>query len=624
MPFPSSAQSRPGSRPPSAAERVVGLSDALQSFLLGTLRDGGITADEARARMPGVDFAAGMSGLTAAEIPMRRTLPEGQELRYHYPAAVAEAAADLLADPDPDAYPRTGTAAADRDAQAWTRWENAHADDQAASAFLLRDGVRLARLGHLDRLLSALAGRPVRGVRLIRAVDALRGRAPHAALAHLSVPEPEGEEPALDLALESALRVQCGQIIGTEVDPRWVEVLREHPRTGVPETDSYLSLQTGVAELFAGRPVEAESMILQAMTLAEMGTEATLKLMATTILSTVAGYSGDNELMTSRSVRALNFAADHELLTDAMAVQAAATAAMGRILTGQYPDADSLELGVLRNATATEWDDLAGVRRTGPHTTVIYQLVRARADDRPTSAQAVELARSFEQLIRIDRAGTALRLLPSVVAMLLSARRTLTAADIVAQAGRHYGDLPEVAVSSVMISLAEDRIDEATAALRGIDAPESGMIRLTRVRLWMLRAVLAHRGGEAAQVWPAMARALELAEYETLVMPFLDHAADVVAILAAVPAESEQSRDFIDRILESIVVDNRGVSPRLTPAEQVVLEHLATGLSRREAAESLGVSINTVRTHVRHIYRKFGAGSRAEALATARGRGLID
>src|SRR5699024_6268726 len=197
-----------------------------QSILLRTLRAGGITADEARARMPGVDFAAGMSGLTAAEIPMRRTLPEGQELRYHYPAAVAEAAADLLADPDPDAYPRTGTAAADRDAQAWTRWENAHADDQAAGAFLLRGGVgvarrwnapaavraasafllraggRLARLGHLDRLLSALAGRPVRGVRLIRAVDALRGRAPHAALAHLSVPEPEGEEPALDLALE--------------------------------------------------------------------------------------------------------------------------------------------------------------------------------------------------------------------------------------------------------------------------------------------------------------------------------------------------------------------------------------------------------------------------------------
>lgn len=622
MPFSRVPGGRFGRRPLTVEDRVRALPEDLQAFLAGTIRDEGITPEEARAWMPGVDFAAGMRGLTAAEIPVRRTLPEGEGLRYRYPAAVADALADLPGDIDRAVYPRISSVVDERNAQSWARWEAEMADDQAAGTFLRRDGIRLAYLGHHGRLVSDLADRAVPGKRLIHAVAALRDNEPHAALVHLSAPEAPGDEPALDLALEAALRIQCGRIIGTEVSPRWREALRDHPRTGVAETDSYLSLNAGVAELLSGRPVEAESMMLQAVTLAELGTDPALHLLAVTILSTVPGYSGHNELMEARAVTALNFAADHGLLSDPLAVQAAATAAMGRVLTGQYPSPDSLELGVLHNVTAAEWVGLAGVRRTGPYTAVIYQLVSARGSGQPTSAQAVELARSLEELIRIDRAGSALLLLPSAVAVLLAARRSLIASDIAAQAGRHYGELAEVAVSWVMIALAGDRADEARRRLDALDE-DRGLIRLTRVRLWMLRAILAHRQGDVAQSWSAMAKALELAEYETLIMPFLDHPADVAAILAAAPAEAEPSRDFIDRILESIVLGNRGVSPRLTPAEQVVLEHLATGLSRREAAEALGVSINTVRTHVRHIYRKLGAGSRAEALDTARGRGLI-
>lgn len=624
MPYSRASQVRSNGGPQSVMKRVQGLPEDLQAFLLGTCREDGTTADEARERMPGVDFAAGMTGLTTAEIPVSRTLPEGEELRYRYPAAVAEAVTDLPADLDRTAYPHQSSAAEDRNAQHWARWEAEMVDDRAAGAFLRREGVRLARLGHHQRLITAVADRPVSGTRLIRAVAALLDNAPHAALAHLSAPEPDPDEPALDRALEAALRVQCGTITGTEIAQRWQEALGDHPRTGVPETDAYLSVQAGVVQLLAGRPEEAESLLLQALTLAEMGDDPRLHLQATTILSTVAGYSGNNELMTSRAVSALNFAADHGLLGEPLAAQVAATSAMGRVLIGENPEPDSLEIGVLRTVTAMDWDGLTGVRKAGPYTTVLYLLVRARVGERPTSAQAVELARSIEHLIRVDRAGSALRVLPSVIAVLLTARRILTASDVVGHAARHYGEKPEVSIAAVMIDLADDRIDAATRRLDAMDRDESAMIRLTRVRLWLLRAILAHRVGVAAQIWPAMARALELAEYESLIMPFMDHAADVSAILSAPPAESEPSREFIDRILESIAGGGRAAGPRLTPAEQVVLEQLATGLSRRAAAEALGVSINTVRTHVRHIYRKLSAGSRAEALEVARARGLID
>jgi LuxR family maltose regulon positive regulatory protein len=48
-----------------------------------------------------------------------------------------------------------------------------------------------------------------------------------------------------------------------------------------------------------------------------------------------------------------------------------------------------------------------------------------------------------------------------------------------------------------------------------------------------------------------------------------------------------------------------------------VLSLLPTRQSNVEIADTLGVSLNTVKTHVKHIYRKLGATDRAEAVALA-------
>jgi LuxR family transcriptional regulator, maltose regulon positive regulatory protein len=62
----------------------------------------------------------------------------------------------------------------------------------------------------------------------------------------------------------------------------------------------------------------------------------------------------------------------------------------------------------------------------------------------------------------------------------------------------------------------------------------------------------------------------------------------------------------------------------LTTAELRVLRFLPSHLSFREIADRLYVSPNTVKTHVRGIYRKLGVTSRGNAVDRARGAGLVD
>jgi LuxR family maltose regulon positive regulatory protein len=61
----------------------------------------------------------------------------------------------------------------------------------------------------------------------------------------------------------------------------------------------------------------------------------------------------------------------------------------------------------------------------------------------------------------------------------------------------------------------------------------------------------------------------------------------------------------------------------LSQRELEVLRLLPSGLSQREIAAELYVSFNTIRTHTRVIFQKLGVRSRAEAVARARGLGLL-
>nr|WP_231366437.1 LuxR C-terminal-related transcriptional regulator [Zhihengliuella flava] len=63
--------------------------------------------------------------------------------------------------------------------------------------------------------------------------------------------------------------------------------------------------------------------------------------------------------------------------------------------------------------------------------------------------------------------------------------------------------------------------------------------------------------------------------------------------------------------------------PRLTPRERELLTGLSRGLTRKQIAEELFVSPNTIKSQASSLYGKLGASSRAEALAAAERWNLI-
>jgi two-component system nitrate/nitrite response regulator NarL len=64
--------------------------------------------------------------------------------------------------------------------------------------------------------------------------------------------------------------------------------------------------------------------------------------------------------------------------------------------------------------------------------------------------------------------------------------------------------------------------------------------------------------------------------------------------------------------------------PPLSAREREVLGHVADGLSAPAIARRLGVAPRTVRTHLEHLYDKLGAGDRAQLVALAMRRGLLE
>ena len=60
-----------------------------------------------------------------------------------------------------------------------------------------------------------------------------------------------------------------------------------------------------------------------------------------------------------------------------------------------------------------------------------------------------------------------------------------------------------------------------------------------------------------------------------------------------------------------------------TTRERQILNLLATGLTNRAIAETLSISVPTVKTHVHHILGKLRCVTRTEAAHTARKLGLL-
>lgn len=77
---------------------------------------------------------------------------------------------------------------------------------------------------------------------------------------------------------------------------------------------------------------------------------------------------------------------------------------------------------------------------------------------------------------------------------------------------------------------------------------------------------------------------------------------------------------WLVRDLQARASPDLATDAELTPREREVLEHFASGASYAEVASALGIGVNTVRSHVRHVYEKLGVSTKTEAVIRGLGR----
>ena len=109
-----------------------------------------------------------------------------------------------------------------------------------------------------------------------------------------------------------------------------------------------------------------------------------------------------------------------------------------------------------------------------------------------------------------------------------------------------------------------------------------------------------------------------------------DPTLEVVAV-GATPSDVTSSADvlLVARDVEESLPSARdervsgSIGASLTNREREILALLADGLGNKQIAARLGISTNTVKTHLELLFEKIGVSSRAEAVATGVRRGLL-
>lgn len=96
--------------------------------------------------------------------------------------------------------------------------------------------------------------------------------------------------------------------------------------------------------------------------------------------------------------------------------------------------------------------------------------------------------------------------------------------------------------------------------------------------------------------------------------------ADPADILRAIQEVRQGGSPMSSQIARRVVQSFRETAPdpmkdeKLSQREEAILQQLAKGYSTKEIAEHSSISVNTVRTHLQHIYEKLHVRSRTEAV----------
>lgn len=242
-------------------------------------------------------------------------------------------------------------------------------------------------------------------------------------------------------------------------------------------------------------------------------------------------------------------------------------------------------------------------------------LVRAREvlADRPSTAELAGLLRAAEAELRAVRGD------------LDSARDLLTgAAD--------EGAEPVLAVMLAKVQLLAGDPAAAGRTLPDWQAPAATAWPLpVRLDAGLLNAVLAERAGDGRRAGRILEQTLDLAGPQGCRRVFTRAEPQVRDLLAAHLDAGTAHFALVSDLVRGAGQSTAGpaAGPRgtldepLTERELTILRYLQSILSNVEIASELSLSVNTVKTHVRNIYRKLDATRRREAVRRARELRLI-
>jgi LuxR family maltose regulon positive regulatory protein len=181
-------------------------------------------------------------------------------------------------------------------------------------------------------------------------------------------------------------------------------------------------------------------------------------------------------------------------------------------------------------------------------------------------------------------------------------------------------DAPERSLARARRAHAADHPDEVLALLAPLlDDPSSDTHPRTMIEANALLAIAADRVDDAATATSALRRACSLAGPGDFRSPLLAHAEALAPVVERyawqLATDGGYAIDLVD-VLQT-TASPVYVEP-LTERERAVLEYLPTMMSNSEIALQLRVSVNTVKTHLKSVYRKLGVERRRDAVLRGR------
>ena len=197
-------------------------------------------------------------------------------------------------------------------------------------------------------------------------------------------------------------------------------------------------------------------------------------------------------------------------------------------------------------------------------------------------------------------------------------------------------------VLAVLRLAGDDPRTAATALAPVTDGSISHVHPIRQVEALLLEATARDALGDPVAAERVLERSLDLAESDAVLLPFLLHPAPALlerhrrrrtahaALLSEItarladpdgPASPMGSEGAASR--EGETGERWRLREPLSDSETRVLRYLPTNLTAPEIASQLCLSVNTVRTHMRHVYDKLSAHRRTEAVERARTLGLL-